>query len=1087
MAAIAAERDLLFGLLALQNGLINQVQLVAAFQAWTLNKARDLAEHLVGRGDLDADDRSAVLALVARHLKKHGGDVERSLAAIPAGRSTRASLARIDDPDVSGTLAHLGSGSTHQEEDADRTAPYSVGEATSDGQRFRVLRPHARGGLGAVFVALDEELHREVALKQILEKHADDPTSRARFLLEAEVTGGLEHPGIVPVYGLGTHADGRPFYAMRFIRGDSLKEAIERFHADGSLKNDSGRRSLALQKLLRRFLDVCNAIEYAHTRGVLHRDIKPGNIIVGRHGETLVVDWGLAKAPGRADAGSLDERPLVPSSASGSAETLPGSALGTPAYMSPEQAAGLLEDLGPRSDVYSLGATLYCLLTGRAPFEGDDLGALLRAVQRGEFPPPRRLDPSTDRALEALCLKAMAVRPEDRYASPRALAEDLERWLADEPVSAHREPWWERARRQLKRHRSMVGALAIGGPVAIISLATLAAHEGIAARQFEENNTRLARANAESLKSLDKAQRREDLAFSALDNYRRVIHEIPELGMRPDLLPVRRRLLEAPLEFYRQLKQEADGSDPAERAAMSARVALADFGLAAVGAELGSEADAIKAYGEAIGVMESLVGKHKEPQYRQQLAMALNNLANLHVNTGRLALARRELERSLSLHEGRLREYAGSAGTRSDLALGHHNLGWLDSKTGRPESALAHYRKAVELREALSREAPGEDWRRTSLAQSLSNLGWFLASLHRRDEARECLVRARDIQEEQVAHQPTYVSLRIDLAMTYDNLSSLEEGDAALAPQRRSVELREAIVQEAPAMASYQAGLAISLMSLGNVHRNARRFDAALAAQERAVAVMEPLVRGHPESANFRVNLASCLNHVGLTRVDAGRSAEAILVYRRALDLLAPVLQQDTLNAEVRSLIAGCHNDRGLALAKLGRHEEALLDYRQAIEEERACFEAAPQLYQYRKWLNLHIYNMGNSLRALGRLDEAYATYRDRMKLWSEGPPEHRSPEENYDDACSLALLVPAVGRGKSDGELTAAERTRRRDLTDEAFAELRAAVDGGFGRTAIFVRDPDFDAIRSDPRFDPLLLRVMDRTFPAVPFGVHP
>jgi hypothetical protein len=287
---IDPSRDLLFGLLALQNGLIDQGQLVAAFHSWTRDKGRSMADHLVGRGALDHEQRVLLEGLVAQHLKKHGDDAARSLAALTVDRSTRESLARAGDADVEASLAHLGPTSTQAGEDADRTASYAVGPADGDGQRFRILRPHARGGLGAVFVAQDAELHREVALKQILDRHADDPTSRQRFLVEAEITGGLEHPGIVPVYGLGTYDDGRPYYAMRLIRGESLKDAIDRFHADEVLGRDPGRRSLELRQLLRRFTDVCNAIEYAHSRGVLHRDIKPNNIVVGKHGETLVVD-----------------------------------------------------------------------------------------------------------------------------------------------------------------------------------------------------------------------------------------------------------------------------------------------------------------------------------------------------------------------------------------------------------------------------------------------------------------------------------------------------------------------------------------------------------------------------------------------------------------------------------------------------------------------------------------------------------------------------------------------------------------------------------------------------------------------------
>ena len=185
--------------------------------------------------------------MVALHLKKHGGDAENSLAAIPVGRATREELAGLGDPQIDASLARVGSGSgsTETDDDFDRTPSYAVGTATSDGQRFRVLRPHARGGLGAVFVAMDTELHREVALKQILDDHADDPTSRQRFLLEAEVTGGLEHPGIVPVYGLGTYGDGRPYNAMQFIRGRQPQASDRTLpRADPALQADPGRRSL---------------------------------------------------------------------------------------------------------------------------------------------------------------------------------------------------------------------------------------------------------------------------------------------------------------------------------------------------------------------------------------------------------------------------------------------------------------------------------------------------------------------------------------------------------------------------------------------------------------------------------------------------------------------------------------------------------------------------------------------------------------------------------------------------------------------------------------------------------------------------
>jgi eukaryotic-like serine/threonine-protein kinase len=340
-------------------------------------------------------------------------------------------------------------------------------------ERFRILRPHKKGGLGEVFVAVDTELNREVALKEIQDKHADDRQSRARFLLEAEITGSLEHPGIVPVYGLGVYADGRPYYAMRFIRGDSLQEAIKRFHQSEpeTLSKDSDR-NLELRKLLGRFIDVCQAMQYAHDRGVVHRDLKPDNIMLGKYGETLVVDWGLAKARGdpsepEASANEDIEFPLRPTSANGTAETVAGHAFGTLAFMSPEQAAGKLDTIGSASDVYSLGATLYTLVTGKLSMDGKDV---LAKIKRGDYPRPRQVNAEVPTALEAICLKAMALKPADRYATPMLLADDIEHWLADEPVSAMPEPITVKAGRWARKHKPLVSGTAASLLVGLIAV-----------------------------------------------------------------------------------------------------------------------------------------------------------------------------------------------------------------------------------------------------------------------------------------------------------------------------------------------------------------------------------------------------------------------------------------------------------------------------------------------------------------------------------------------------------------------------------------------------------------------------------------
>ncbi|MCI0462498.1 MAG: SUMF1/EgtB/PvdO family nonheme iron enzyme [Gemmataceae bacterium] len=469
MPSYHSDRNLLFGILALQMDFISRDALVAAMHAWILDKAKPLGQILREQGHLAEDEHDLLEAMVRKHLARHDHDPQQSLGAIQSDGSLHQELQQLADADLHSSLAHVSAACAR---DADTTRTYAAPGTVPPQARFLILRPHARGGLGEVFVARDEELKREVALKEIQQRHADSPESRVRFLLEAEVTGSLEHPGIVPVYGLGAYADGRPFYAMRFIKGDSLKDAIAAFHAAEQNGRPDSERSLALRQLLGRFVAVCQAIAYAHSRGVLHRDLKPGNIMLGKYGETLVVDWGLAKVLGQADVEATEG---AVGSSGDSSLTQTGRALGTPAFMSPEQARGNLSKLGPASDVYSLGATLYCLLTGQAPFLESDAGVVLGKVQRGDFPPPRRVNPRVPAALEAVCLKAMALAPEDRYPSPRDLAGEVERWLADEPVRAHRERWPARLARVGRKRPALtagIGALLVTGVIAL-SVSTL--------------------------------------------------------------------------------------------------------------------------------------------------------------------------------------------------------------------------------------------------------------------------------------------------------------------------------------------------------------------------------------------------------------------------------------------------------------------------------------------------------------------------------------------------------------------------------------------------------------------------------------
>jgi eukaryotic-like serine/threonine-protein kinase len=301
--------------------------------------------------------------------------------------------------------------------------------------KYALLEEIGRGGMGTVYLAEDRVLGRRVALK-VVSTGASDPAAAARMLREARVIARLEHPGIVPVHDAGTLPDGRMFYAMKRVDGRRLDEVV---FGD----------STTLPDRLRIFRKICDAVGFAHAHGVIHRDLKPENVMVGPFGEVLVMDWGIAKLFEESGSGPGAWTP-APAGA-----TAAGTVLGTPAYMAPEQAAGRTEKVGPAADIYALGAILRFLLTGRAPFDED--AAQRRA--RGEAtlaPEALESDNGLPASLADVAAKAMALDPDERYASVELLTADVERYLDGARVLAHQESLREKSARVFGRYRTPI-------------------------------------------------------------------------------------------------------------------------------------------------------------------------------------------------------------------------------------------------------------------------------------------------------------------------------------------------------------------------------------------------------------------------------------------------------------------------------------------------------------------------------------------------------------------------------------------------------------------------------------------------------
>jgi serine/threonine-protein kinase len=876
----SSDRNLVFGLLALQMDFVSRDQLLDAMAAWMLARDTALGEILRARGALSEEDLTDLERITDRHVRRHG-DAHGSLAVLRVDDELRQLLRDLGDSEVQTTVSSLAP--------ARPDVPFRPTDTA--GARYRRLKPHAKGGLGEVFVAEDAELRREVALKEIQERFAADPGSRSRFLREAEITGNLEHPGIVPVYGLGTYPDGRPYYAMRLIRGESMQDRITRFHkADAAPRRDPSERSLALRDLLTRFVAVCEAVAYAHSRGVIHRDLKPANVMLGEYGETLVVDWGLAKTLVDDEAVTQPHR-AIEAEPEVTGPTRQGQVFGTPAYMPPEQARGEHDRIGPAADVFALGATLYCLLTGRAPNHGRAVKDLALATGN-EFEPARQVNPRVPAALEAVCARAMAFRPEGRYAGARELAGEVERWLADEPVAAYRDPWVAKAGRWARRHRTLVVALAVLFASAVVGLSA-----STAAVVAEQRRTAAQKELAEQ--EAERAGASYRITRKLTGDVANVVEK--NLPGVPGAEPARRALLDASLPASQGLL--GLWPDDTELMEWNARLGRISANVRRL---LGDAAGAEPLYRETIRLEEALIVlRPDDPKPRERLAQTLRDFASLRKMAGRLSEALAYLDRSVEIAEGLLAGQTEGPGYRRTLAISLLERSDAQYPLGRAAESLGSAERAAELFRGLEGVAKkdADPLDPLFLAMALNRVGAARRELGRPSEALashgEAERRLREILKR--GDNPNFRHFLARTLLDQGEASRTEKGQAERAGKAiaEALGIWERLAREFRGIPLYQEYHAQALLARGELLL--AKNDAASAGRdlESARGLLEALSKKNPGQASYRAGLGRVCAAMGRQAERAGEAARAAGWYRRAAEELrqaakaAPEISQD--------------------------------------------------------------------------------------------------------------------------------------------------------------------------------------------------
>jgi len=907
--------------------------------------------------------------------------VEEYLALLKSGQrpDREAFLAR--DPAIAKALAecleglefiHMAASGLQQVEADGRTSsPPSAGEdfpqALPLGD-YQIVRQVGRGGMGIVYAAVQLSLGRRVALKILPLAAALDARQLQRFKSEAITAAHLHHPHIVPVYAVG-YDRGVHYYAMQFIEGKTLGDFIEGFRRMTALASWSllstkpaplgvpsipgepdlsstrpdppspshpvapdtvpmaglaTERSIQSRSFFRTAaqlgIQAALALEQAHQVGVVHRDVKPANLLVDLAGKLWITDFGLARFRDNPDL------------------TFTGDLLGTWRYMSPEQAAAKRVLVDHRTDIYSLGVTLYELLTLTPPFESSDRQELLHQIACEEPRTPRRMNPAIPVELETIVLKAIAKRPEERYATAQELADDLERFLEDKPVRARRPSARERLVKWARRHKPIVAAAAITLVLAVVflSISTILAWKS---EQHANAASQVAESALQAQKEQQEATTKDlNVMLQAFEGMLRHIRKVsPWVSRDSRMRQEHQAELHKLIASYKALAN-AHSADPNVRLTFGnayMAVGWIQFGL-------GELAQAATSFDQALAIFEQLALEQPSLEARFALASCHHDRALLFRDASRIQDAEQSLKEAMDIYQGLAAEFSQNpwiAWIVFWLEESRHELSALLFATGRPQEAETALRQALPILERLHRDIPGCPICQTSLTDCLDNLGLILQQTGRAGEAEKSCRRALDLLNELTVriNAPTFPA---EFLPMYEDLNIPE---------------RTALVGK----------------HLGSLLHQAGRLEESEKAHSKSLEVLKSLVASSPGSPDLQEELGAVQCQLGLVLAQRGQAKDAEQACQQALRLLQPLVADYPTKQDYQKELGGCWNALGSLLENSQRLPDAEEDYRQSVAIFEKLARKFPSIQEYQTGLSASQKNLGRLLKKQHKAQEA--------------------------------------------------------------------------------------------------------------------